>query len=80
MKVLVRHVIKHWHGPQFMSEHGQARMRTGCVRSPKGSREKRELTVRQLEPARLSKPKRFVMVASSCNKTLSKLTDRLAAW
>jgi hypothetical protein len=27
--------------------------------------EKRELTVRQLKPARLSKPKRFVVIASS---------------
>jgi hypothetical protein len=37
--------------------------------------EERELTVRQLEPARLSKPKRFVVIASSYNQTLSKLPD-----
>lgn len=38
-----------------------------------------ELTVRQLEPGRLSKPKRFVVIASSCNQFLSKLPGRRAA-
>ena len=37
--------------------------------------EKRELTFRQLEPARLSKPERFVVIASSYKQTSSKLPD-----
>lgn len=36
---------------------------------------KRELTVRELELAGLSKPKRFVVIASSYRQTLSKPPD-----
>ena len=38
-----------------------------------------ELTVRQLEPRRLSKPKRLVVIVSSCNQILSKLPGIWAA-
>src|SRR5258707_2409216 len=52
--------------------------RRECLHGAK-RREKRELTVRKLKPARLSKPKRFVVITSPCKRTLSKPPDGGAA-